>query len=227
MRRLATFSARNSGLRPPYRRARCPAGSAGPRRSGDMTCPSTVTLAWRHALQQGTHAEYAGIGCAGSIDGASGHERYGSSTAARTSFIVCWAIARARVWRRRSERPSPSRAWRRVSARSGAERLQVLVEILGVQRLALHAADSRAAAFHVDHVDISLRREDLVHRVHVADIRIARVGALARAPGRSPSPGRASLVSSGVGSQLDVVVEALAHLLFAVDARAPWGPRWS
>ena len=85
-----------------------------------------------------------------------------------------------------------------------------------ISLLAVHAADARPAAFNIDLLHLLFGSEDLVHRKDVAHIRVAGVAAaLAGRVGDHLHHARAGLL--GGGGDLDIIVQALAHLVHAVD----------
>ena len=97
--------------------------------------------------------------------------------------IVLSAIARARL------APSASTAWTWSGCGSNFEAFspegfQGFVQILGEDLLAIHAANACPAAFNVDHLDICLGCENLVHGENIANIRVAGIGTLDAMLGR-------------------------------------------
>ena len=99
-----------------------------------------------------------------------------------------------------------------------AERCQVIVQISRKAFLAFHTTDTCPAAFHVDHFHFPGGREDLVHGEDIAYIRIAGVIS-ANALRVCHHLGDTLLCFFRCGSQFDVIIEALAHLIDAINSQ--------
>src|SRR5271157_2307800 len=101
------------------------------------------------------------------------------------------------------------------------ERFQGFVQVPRKDLLAVHTADAGPPAFEVDALHLWSRGEGLMHGEHIADVRVARVSPLdARRVGDHHHDARLSFLRRG--GQLDLVVQALAHLLLTVNAEHFW-----
>ena len=130
--------------------------------------------------------------------------------------MVCSAISRARA--------PPSRRMSQTfvftlgeTGAAFAELSQVGIHISSEALFAIHAADCAGATFGIDHGDFFLTGEDLVQRVDIAHIRVAGI-VTAQALRIGLHRHHALLGFLGGGGQLDMVIEAFAHLCYAVGA---------